>query len=75
MSKASNRPRHRLRRHQERQAKLPATDRGRLGARRRESFNSRLEDLPFNDAEIVVRAPKTDLAETAADEFGAVIAA
>jgi hypothetical protein len=34
-----------------------------------EGFNLRLEYLPLNDAEIVVRTRKTDLAETAADEF------
>ena len=43
-----------------------------------EGFNLRLEYLPLNDAEIVVRTPKAELAEAAADEFaavGAVVAA
>jgi hypothetical protein len=43
-----------------------------------EGFSLKLEYLPLNDAEIVVRTPKANLAETAADEFaaaGAVVAA
>ena len=43
-----------------------------------EGFNLKLEYLPLNGAEIVIRKPKADLAETAADEFaaaGAVAAA
>jgi hypothetical protein len=43
-----------------------------------EGFNLRLEFLPLNGAEIVVRKRKADLAKTADDEFaaaGAVAAA
>jgi hypothetical protein len=36
-----------------------------------EGFNLKLEYLPLNDAEIVVRKPKADLTETAANEFAA----
>jgi hypothetical protein len=36
-----------------------------------EGFNLRLEYLPLNDAEIVIRKPKADLAETGTDEFEA----
>ena len=36
-----------------------------------EGFNLKLEYLPLNGAEIVVRKPKADLAEPAADEFAA----
>jgi len=43
-----------------------------------EGFNLKLEYLPLNSAEIVIRKPKADLAEATADEFaaaGAVAAA
>jgi hypothetical protein len=43
-----------------------------------EGFNLKLEYLPLNDAEIVVRKPKAEIAEAATDEFaaaGAVLAA
>jgi hypothetical protein len=34
-----------------------------------EGFNLRLEYLPLNDAEIVIRKPKADITETAVDDF------
>jgi hypothetical protein len=36
-----------------------------------EGFNLKLEYLPLNDAEIVIRKPKADTTEVAADEFDA----
>jgi hypothetical protein len=34
-----------------------------------EGFNLRLEYLPLNDAEIVIRRPKAEITETAVDDF------
>jgi hypothetical protein len=34
-----------------------------------EGFNLKLDYLPLNGAEIVIRKPKTDTSEVAADEF------
>jgi hypothetical protein len=72
MSKTSNRPSHRV---------YAVTRNGKqsfwqpIGAAWAhgdgEGFNLKLEYLPLNDAEIVVRKPKADLTETAADEFAA----
>lgn len=73
MSKTSNRPSHRV---------YAVTKNGKqsfwqpIGAAWAhadgEGFNLRLEYLPLLDgAEIVVRTPKTDLAETTGVEFGA----
>ena len=36
-----------------------------------EGFNLRLEYLPLNEAEIVIRKPKADVTEAAGDEFDA----
>jgi hypothetical protein len=36
-----------------------------------EGFNLKLEYLPLNGAEIVVRTPKAEITETATDEFEA----
>jgi hypothetical protein len=40
-----------------------------------EGFNLKLEYLPLNGAEIVIRKPKAEATETAADEFDAVATA
>jgi hypothetical protein len=58
----------RLRRHQKRQAELLAGDRRRLAACRRRGFNLKLDYLPLNGADIVIRKPKAeaDEADTAA---------
>jgi hypothetical protein len=72
MSKTSNRPSHRV---------YAVTKSGKqsywqpIGAawahNDGEGFNLKLEYLPLNNAELIVRTPKTDLAESAADEFEA----
>ena len=36
-----------------------------------EGFNLKLDYLPLNGAEIVIRKPKADTSDVAADEFGA----
>jgi hypothetical protein len=70
MSKTSNRPSHRV---------YAVTKNGKqsfwqpIGAAWAhadgEGFNLRLEYLPLNDAEIVVRTPKAEITETAVDDF------
>jgi hypothetical protein len=72
MSKTNNRPSHRV-------YAVTKTEKGNfwqpIGAAWAhgdgEGFNLKLEYLPLNDAEIVIRKPKPDLTETAADEFAA----
>jgi hypothetical protein len=39
-----------------------------------EGYNLKLEYLPLNDAEIVIRKPKAETTETAADEFDGSVA-
>jgi len=72
MTKATNRPSHRI---------YAVTKNGKqsfwqpIGAawahQDGEGFTLRLEYLPLNDAEIVVRMPKAEITETAAEELEA----